>query len=195
MALPARFRHTRFLVLALVIVLLTAAPAGIYLVGRPALQRTRPIIEDLRDLVGEARPLASNLAELTTSLRDSGGIERLMDYLFFQVGAINGYDTLGHYLRAGLIVNTCTTYTATPQPGCSARFRQRDSSAARASAASADNVNRLRPALTVIRSALTEHSSVAPSGNARQMSCSFRPGTVISPVSPAPYAAVTLRSR
>src|SRR3712207_7746214 len=71
----------------------------------------------------EARPLASNLSKFAVSLRDSGGIERLMDYLFYQVAAINGYDTLGHYLRAGLIVNTCTEYAITPAPGCSARFQ------------------------------------------------------------------------
>src|SRR3712207_2729053 len=88
-------------------------------VGRPALLRSKPIIDDLRRLTGEAAPLVGDLAELTTSLRDSGGIERLMDYLFFQVAAVNGYDALGHYLRAGLIVNTCSTYSSTPQSGCS----------------------------------------------------------------------------
>ena len=45
-----------------------------------------------------------------------------MDYIFFQVAAINGFDSFGHYLRAGLIVNTCSTYTADPPPGCSANF-------------------------------------------------------------------------
>ena len=34
-----------------------------------------------------------------------------MDYLFFQMIAVNGFDGLGHYLRAGLIVNLCSTYT------------------------------------------------------------------------------------
>ena len=33
-----------------------------------------------------------------------------MDYIFYQVAAINGFDALGHYLRAGLIVNTCSQY-------------------------------------------------------------------------------------
>jgi phospholipid/cholesterol/gamma-HCH transport system substrate-binding protein len=63
-----------------------------------------------------------------------------MDYLFFQVGAINGYDSLGHYLRAGLIVNTCTAYSSEPQPGCSSKF---DSDGDEAEAASAANVRKL----------------------------------------------------
>src|SRR3712207_8517782 len=60
----------------------------------------------------EARPLASNLSKFAVSLRDSGGIERLMDYLFYQVAAINGFDSLGHYLRAGLIVNRSEEHTS-----------------------------------------------------------------------------------
>ena len=47
--------------------------------------RSKPIIDDLGDLTerGASRS-PKNLAELTVSLRDTGGIERLMDYLFFQ---------------------------------------------------------------------------------------------------------------
>jgi virulence factor Mce-like protein len=111
-------------------------------VGRPALVRSKPIVDDLRRLMGEARPLTANLAELTTSLRDSGGIERLMDYLFFQVAAVNGYDQLGHYLRAGLIVNTCSTYASTPQSGCSSRYDREDTEADQAGAARAASVRR-----------------------------------------------------
>ena len=33
-----------------------------------------------------------------------------MDYIFYQAAAINGFDAVGHYLRAGLLVNQCATY-------------------------------------------------------------------------------------
>ena len=33
-----------------------------------------------------------------------------MDYIFYQVAAVNGFDAFGHYLRAGLIVNQCSSY-------------------------------------------------------------------------------------
>jgi ABC-type transporter Mla subunit MlaD len=111
-------------------------------VGRPALVAAKPIVDDLRDLTTEARPLAHNLAGLATSLRDTGGIERLMDYIFYQVAAINGFDQFGHYLRAGLIVNTCTTYSVTPQPGCSAKWPTPESRAARAAAMDPANVRK-----------------------------------------------------
>lgn len=110
--------------------------------GRPALIASKPITDDARELFREAQPVAEDLADLTTSLRDTGGIERLMDTLFFTVASTNGYDQLGHYLRAGLIVNTCTTYVTTPQPGCSARWSEQDTDAETAAAASASNVRK-----------------------------------------------------
>ena len=37
-----------------------------------------------------------------------------MDYIFYQAAAVNGFDSFGHYLRAGLIVNQCSTYAVDP---------------------------------------------------------------------------------
>lgn len=92
--------------------------------GRPALLRTRPLIRDLGGFAREARPVASNLDRLTASLDRTGGIERIADYLFFQTLAANGFDGIGHYLRAGLIVNLCSLYAIQPATGCNANFTQ-----------------------------------------------------------------------
>ena len=70
----------------------------------------RPVIADLRALANAVRPVGVTLREVLESFRDTGGIERLMDYIFYQAAAINGFDAVGHYLRAGLIVNQCATY-------------------------------------------------------------------------------------
>jgi ABC-type transporter Mla subunit MlaD len=91
-------------------------------VGRTALVRSKPIIQDIRNFTKPGKPLAANLQALLTSLHDTGGIERLMDYLFYQVAAVNGYDTYGHYLRAGLILNACTDYVSTTRPDCTSKF-------------------------------------------------------------------------
>ena len=40
-----------------------------------------------------------------------------MDFLFYSVAAINGYDAFGHYLRASLIVNQCSNYAVAPWRG------------------------------------------------------------------------------
>ncbi len=93
-------------------------------IGGPALTASRPTIQELRRLATAARPVAANAATLLDSLQRSGGVERIMDYIFYQVAAINGFDQFGHYLRAGLIVNLCTTYSTTPVGGCSANFEE-----------------------------------------------------------------------
>jgi hypothetical protein len=89
--------------------------------GRQALVKSRPIITDLRQLTTVGKPVATNLSSLLTSFKDTGGIERLMDYIFYQVTAINGFDGLSHYLRAGLILNTCSQYSISFTSDCSAK--------------------------------------------------------------------------
>ena len=45
-----------------------------------------------------------------------------MDYIFFQVTAINGFDSLSHYLRAGLIASAaCSRYAIDRRPAASRR--------------------------------------------------------------------------
>jgi hypothetical protein len=54
------------------------------------------------------------------------------------VAAINGFDSFGHYLRAGLIVNQCANYAVEPTFGCSANFQANaGSSSARAASSGA----------------------------------------------------------
>jgi hypothetical protein len=89
--------------------------------GRKAVVASKPIITDLRQLTTVAKPVATNLSSLLTSFKDTGGVERLMDYVFYQVSAINGFDGLSHYLRAGLILNTCSQYAIEFSSDCSAK--------------------------------------------------------------------------
>jgi ABC-type transporter Mla subunit MlaD len=106
--------------------------------GIPAVKAARPVIADTRKLATAVRPVGRTARQVLESFRDSHGIERLMDYIFYQAAAVNGFDGVGHYLRAALIVNQCATYAVLPVAGCSANFPQTaSSSSAQASAASA----------------------------------------------------------
>lgn len=101
-------------------------------VGTEAMKDIRPNVRDINALAASSAPLADDLEALLTSLRKTGGIERVLDYLFYQAAAINGFDASGHYLRAGLIINTCSTYAIAPAPNCRANFIQgQDTAAAR----------------------------------------------------------------
>jgi ABC-type transporter Mla subunit MlaD len=91
-------------------------------VGIPAMQAALPVVRDLRRFAKAVRPVGSTGRALLASLRRTEGFERFLDYVFYQVAAINGFDSFGHYLRAGLIVNQCSVYAVDPTPGCSSKF-------------------------------------------------------------------------
>jgi ABC-type transporter Mla subunit MlaD len=108
-------------------------------VGGPVLQRALPVVKDLRAFAHSAKPVSTDLDALTASLDKTGGLEQAMNYIFFQMTAINGFDEISHYLRASLLVNTCSTYATTGEtPGCAAHFTPRK--AIRSSAAASEAV-------------------------------------------------------
>lgn len=98
----------------------------------PKLAASDPLLVDLRTLGERTKPAAAGLRDLLASLRETGGTERLMDFLFYTVGATNGFDSYGHFLRALLIVTNCNDYEVRPIGGCEANFSGRFSGAAAA---------------------------------------------------------------
>jgi phospholipid/cholesterol/gamma-HCH transport system substrate-binding protein len=154
--------------------------------GTPAVTRARPVIADLRRFARAVRPVGRTGAALLESFQKTRGIERLMDYVFYQVAAINGFDSFGHYLRAGLIVNQCSSYKADPTPGCSANFAP----PATATAATAETGPRA-PGDPVLK-ATTEALARALRGDAPRVTPtpSPRPRPTVTP-DPGPKAAPT----
>ena len=65
----------------------------------PALVASNKLLGELKSLGTAAKPFTGNLSTLFTSLRETGGLERIMDFIFLGAGAANGYDQLGHFLR------------------------------------------------------------------------------------------------
>lgn len=100
-----------------------------------ALKGIEPLLEQLQSLGGAAKPFAGNLSTLFTSLHKTGGVERLLDFIFLGAGATNGYDALGHFLRAEVVGDVCVGYqvSAKVQPSCVARYSTEVPSGANAS--------------------------------------------------------------
>jgi phospholipid/cholesterol/gamma-HCH transport system substrate-binding protein len=88
-------------------------------VSGPALTAIQPLLTRLGTLGKEAKPFAFNASELLTSLRDTGGLERLLDFIFLGTGTTNGYDALGHFLRSEVVGTACLTYVVTTASACS----------------------------------------------------------------------------
>jgi phospholipid/cholesterol/gamma-HCH transport system substrate-binding protein len=130
--------------------------------GTPAAKALLPTTALLQKFAAQAKPAAANLGALTSSLKNTGGVERLLDYIFYQAAAVNGFDAFGHYLRAALVVNTCSTYAAAPVPGCSANFTAASSASTRV-AASGNSL--LQRAAAAVRG--QPAPSARPTGSAR----------------------------
>jgi len=110
-------------------------------ISGPALVGTESLLKRLEGFGGAAKPFSTNLASLFASLRNTGGLERLLDFIFLGAGASNGYDALGHFLRTEGLGTACLTYTVTkPGPGCS-RSLFNTSSSSTAASASPDPAN------------------------------------------------------
>jgi virulence factor Mce-like protein len=123
-------------------------------IGRPALVNSLGLTRRLARFARHAGPVGKNLVRLTKSFDETGGIERLMDYIFFQMTAINGFDGVSHYLRAALLTNLCSTYSVDPVIGCNANFTQTRS--VEGSGASGD------PVLAKTRERLAAHLAPEP---------------------------------
>jgi phospholipid/cholesterol/gamma-HCH transport system substrate-binding protein len=150
-------------------------------VGIPAVQAARPVASDLRQTAAVLRPVAKTAAGLLTSFRRNQGIERAMDYILYQVTAINGMDGIGHYLRAGLIVNQCAVYSVRPVGGCSAKFPA--ASTASASGASKADASLVKTA-AALRKAVTDEMRKARSAP----SATPTPAPTAPAATPAPAA-------
>ena len=120
-----------------------AARSSLINLGRAAhesqsdLVASQPLADELRNLGRQSRPSATSLAALLQSLNSTGGIEDLMTLLYHGVGASNGFDSLGHYVRAEPITGPCSFYVRRPLVGCGATY----SSGGRSSAARSDAVS------------------------------------------------------
>lgn len=118
----------------------------------PALVATKKLLGQVKSLGSAAKPFTGNLSELLTSLRETGGLERIMDFIFLGAGAANGYDALGHFLRTeGVADAQCLKYaiksgqcnrklfnTGTPSKASSSGSASAGSASAKAASSSGD---------------------------------------------------------
>ncbi len=81
-----------------------------------------PLIRQIRKLAKSAAPATQNLSAFLSSLDERGGFKNLLRFAYRGVGSFNGFDNLGHYARAFLLITNCNDYVTAPQSGCIANF-------------------------------------------------------------------------
>jgi phospholipid/cholesterol/gamma-HCH transport system substrate-binding protein len=104
-------------------------------VSRPIIVGAEPVVKQIDAFTSQAKTVASNARRLFTSIQKGGGVERLLDTLYYITLSTNGFDSIGHYLRNNLIVTICSGYALTPTTGCSANFQSASSSSSTSSSA------------------------------------------------------------
>ncbi len=102
----------------------------------PAIVATKPLLRELKALGSAANPFSTNLSGLLTSLKGTGGLERLLDFIFLGTGASNGYDALGHFLRTEGVGNPCLKYYIVPNSQCNRHFFNKGTAPATTAASS-----------------------------------------------------------
>jgi phospholipid/cholesterol/gamma-HCH transport system substrate-binding protein len=133
--------------------------------GIPAIKASIPIVKDLKEFSVQIKPVGATLADFVSSFQSNDGIQRLMDYLYYQALAVNGFDSVGHYLRAGLLVNTCSTYAIDPTPGCNANFTQASASKSlKAQAAKSNGLDLILRRTALVLSGMSPEQALRATG-------------------------------
>jgi phospholipid/cholesterol/gamma-HCH transport system substrate-binding protein len=88
----------------------------------PKLAAADPVILKTRDLARSGVDPTTELANLLTSTRRTGGFDGLVDLIYNSAGANNEFDQYGHFARSVVTLTNCTLYVNAPTSGCSANF-------------------------------------------------------------------------
>ena len=90
--------------------------------GESTFPRIKGTVQQLLSLAKPLQPLASNLAALSSSFDNAGGIEDVMRFIYYYTGAVNGEDALGHYVRSSFEVGSCSARSSSQVGGCGSTF-------------------------------------------------------------------------
>lgn len=90
--------------------------------GRTVFPQAHSAAGDLLALADPLVPVARDLAATASSFDRAGGIEDAMRFIYYYTGAVNGEDSLGHYVRTLLQIGSCSPRSPSPVPGCQATW-------------------------------------------------------------------------
>jgi phospholipid/cholesterol/gamma-HCH transport system substrate-binding protein len=114
----------------------------------PLLVQADPTIQNLTNLAKAGASPLTNLGKLLKSVRTTKGFEKLVSFLYNNVGWSNGYDQFGHLIRQNLLASNCIDYATVPAGECQANWKHASASAS-ASGAGTPDLGRLRRLLAL----------------------------------------------
>jgi ABC-type transporter Mla subunit MlaD len=114
----------------------------------PLLVQADPTIQNLANLAKAGASPLTNLGKLLKSVRTTKGFEKLVSFLYNNVGWTNGYDQFGHLIRQNLLASNCIDYATVPAGECQANWKHATASAS-ASGAGTPDLGQLRRLLAL----------------------------------------------
>jgi ABC-type transporter Mla subunit MlaD len=88
----------------------------------PKLVAANPLLAEVASFAESASPVGRNLSPLLDTFMRTNGFKNLLDFIYFTVGNINGFDSFGHFQRANVQVTTCLNVNVFLVEGCDANF-------------------------------------------------------------------------
>jgi ABC-type transporter Mla subunit MlaD len=154
----------------------------------PALTAVEPLLPLVKSFGGVAKPFTGNLSGLLTNVRSTGGLERLLDFIYLGGGTINGYDALGHFLRSEILASTCINYSVETLSTCSTgKFIGTSSSSAKAASSKSGSTSLVMARTLAVLNGMTPAQAIAKYPGSIEGEASGSTGTPLSS-SPSPSA-------
>jgi phospholipid/cholesterol/gamma-HCH transport system substrate-binding protein len=96
----------------------------------PIFAEADPVVIKARELARSGVSSTTELAKLTTNIKQTGGWTGLVKLIYNTAGALNGFDQYGHFGRTHVALTNCLQYSflAEGESGCVSRFNGRNSS-------------------------------------------------------------------
>jgi ABC-type transporter Mla subunit MlaD len=88
----------------------------------PTFAAIDPVVKKARNLARTGVSPTTKLASFLLSTKKTGGWDHLVDLIYNGAGALNEFDSYGHFVRSLVTLANCTDYVAKPTTGCGAKF-------------------------------------------------------------------------
>jgi phospholipid/cholesterol/gamma-HCH transport system substrate-binding protein len=91
-------------------------------IGRRAVRSATPVAKRLAPAARELPDVTRTTARVVESLRDTGGVENLLTFVYYAAAAAARFDSISHVLPAFALANDCIRHETTQNPRCNGHF-------------------------------------------------------------------------
>ncbi len=102
--------------------------------GDQALKAAAPVVKKLKPFAALAAPTGSLVNELFQSLKQTGTVEGLQDFVYQVTLTLSRFDKISHIVTPYILANQCVLYATVTAPSCNANFSGGGATAAKAKA-------------------------------------------------------------